>query len=118
MEELKNLIRDVPGFPKPGILFKDITPLLADAGGFHQAVVSLAEPFSKVAIDKVVGIESRGFIFGAAIAERLGAGFVPVRKHGKLPASTIRIEYALEWYGCTRDARRCGWFGRTGAYCR
>ena len=97
MEELKSLIRDVPDFPKPGILFKDITTLLADAGGLRRAVASLAEPFGEAAIDKVVGIESRGFIFGAAVAERLGAGFVPARKPGKLPASTVRVEYALEY---------------------
>ena len=97
MEELKRLIREVPDFPKPGILFKDITTLLSDAGGFSRAIACLAEPFEDAGIDKVVGIESRGFIFGAAVAERLGAGFVPARKPGKLPARTARVDYALEY---------------------
>ena len=97
MEELKRLIREVPDFPKPGILFKDITTLLSDAGGLRRAIACLAEPFRDARIDKVVGIESRGFIFGAAVAERLGAGFVPARKPGKLPARTTRVEYALEY---------------------
>lgn len=97
MERLKSLIREVPDFPKPGILFKDITTLLSDAGGLRQAIACLADPFRDVRIDKVVGIESRGFIFGAAVAERLGAGFVPARKPGKLPAPTVRIDYALEY---------------------
>jgi len=97
MEELKRLIREVPDFPKPGILFKDITTLLSDAGGLSRAIACLSEPFRDARIDKVVGIESRGFIFGAAVAERLGAGFVPARKPGKLPARTTRVEYALEY---------------------
>jgi adenine phosphoribosyltransferase len=97
MQELKSLIREVPDFPKPGILFKDITTLLADAGGLRRAIACLAEPFRDAEIDKVVGIESRGFIFGAAVAERLGAGFVPARKPGKLPARTVSVEYALEY---------------------
>ena len=94
---MKSLIREVPDFPKPGILFKDITTLLADAGGLRRAIACLAEPFRDAEIDKVVGIESRGFIFGAAVAERLGAGFVPARKPGKLPARTVSVEYALEY---------------------
>ena len=97
MEELKSLIREVPDFPKPGILFKDITPLVGDADGLRRAVACLADPFREAGIDKVVGIESRGFIFGAAVAERLGAGFVPARKPGKLPADTVRVDYALEY---------------------
>ena len=97
MEELKRLIRDVPDFPKPGILFKDVTTLLGDAGGLRRAIACLADPFRRAGIDKVVGIESRGFIFGAAVADRLGAGFVPARKPGKLPARTVRVEYALEY---------------------
>lgn len=97
MQDLKSLIREVPDFPKPGILFKDITTLLADAGGLRRAIACLAEPFRDAEIDKVVGIESRGFIFGAAVAERLGAGFVPARKPGKLPARTVSVEYALEY---------------------
>ncbi len=97
MEELKSLIRDVPDFPKPGILFKDITTLLGDAQGLRRAIACLVEPFRDVPLDKVVGIESRGFILGAAVAERLGVGFVPARKPGKLPARTVRVEYALEY---------------------
>ena len=97
MEELKSLIRDVADFPKPGILFRDITTLLADAGGLRRAIDRLAEPFREAGIDKVVGIESRGFIFGAAVADRIGAGFVPTRKPGKLPARTVRVDYALEY---------------------
>ena len=97
MEEFKSLIREVPDFPKPGILFKDITTLIGDADGLRRAIACLAEPFREARIDKVVGIESRGFIFGAAVADRLGAGFVPARKPGKLPASTVRVDYALEY---------------------
>lgn len=97
MESLKNLIREVPDFPTPGILFKDITTLLADAEGLRRAIDCLADPYRDVPLDKVVGIESRGFIFGAAVAERLGVGFVPARKQGKLPARTVRVEYALEY---------------------
>ena len=97
MESLKSLVREVPDFPKPGILFKDITTLLADADGLRRAIDCLANPFRDVPLDKVVGIESRGFIFGAAVAERLGVGFVPARKQGKLPARTVRVEYALEY---------------------
>lgn len=97
MQELKSLIREVPDFPKPGILFKDITTLLADARGLRQAIGCLADPFRDAPPDKVVGIESRGFIFGAAVAERLGVGFVPARKQGKLPVRTVRVEYALEY---------------------
>ena len=97
MEELKSLIREVPDFPKPGILFKDITTLIGDAGGLRKAIACLADPFRESRIDTVVGIESRGFIFGAAVADRLGAGFVPARKPGKLPARTVRVDYALEY---------------------
>ena len=97
METLKRLIREVPDFPKPGILFYDITTLLGDAQGLRRAIECLADPFRDVPLDKVVGIESRGFIFGAAVADRLGVGFVPVRKPGKLPSRTVRVEYALEY---------------------
>ena len=97
MEELKSLIRDVPDFPKPGILFKDITTLLGDARGLRQAIACLVEPFRDAALDKVMGIESRGFILGAAVAEHLGVGFVPARKPGKLPARTVRVDYSLEY---------------------
>ena len=95
--KLRSLIRDVPDYPKPGILFKDITPLLADAGAFVAATQAMAAPFSDAAITHVVAIESRGFILGAPVAQELRAGFVPVRKPGKLPYSRRREEYALEY---------------------
>ena len=97
MDALKRLIRDVPDFPKPGILFKDITTLLRDAKGLRTAVDCLVEPYRQAQLDHVVGIESRGFILGAAVADRLGVGFVPVRKPGKLPAATRSASYALEY---------------------
>ena len=97
MDHLKRMIRHVPDFPKPGILFYDITTLLQDKQGFHEAIGSLSEPFASAGIDLVVGIESRGFIFGSAVADRLGAGFAPVRKIGKLPSKTVRASYALEY---------------------
>jgi adenine phosphoribosyltransferase len=97
MDQLKARIRNVPDFPKAGILFYDITTLLQDPAGFRGAVDSLAAPFSDQRIDIVVGIESRGFIFGAAVADRIGAGFTPVRKPGKLPSRTVRASYALEY---------------------
>ena len=106
MDALKQLIRDVPDFPKPGILFKDITTLLLDAGGLRGAVDCLAEPYRDTPLDQVVGIESRGFIFGAAVADRLGAGFVPVRKPGKLPAATLSASYALEYGTDTLEMHR------------
>ena len=96
-DHLKKKIRHVPDFPKTGILFYDITTLLQDAEGFGAAVDCLAGPFRGKAIDLVVGIESRGFIFGAAVADRLGTGFTPVRKPGKLPSKTINAKYALEY---------------------
>jgi adenine phosphoribosyltransferase len=94
-------IRDVPDWPEPGVVFKDITPLLADPAGFAYAVRSLAEPFAEQGITKVVGMEARGFLIGAPVALHLGAGFVPVRKPGKLPRATDSEEYALE-YGTDR----------------
>jgi adenine phosphoribosyltransferase len=94
---LRAHLRDVPDFPKPGIVFKDITPLLADPRAFHIALDLLAERFIGEHVDAVVGIESRGFIFGGALAARLCASFVPVRKPGKLPAATDRVAYALEY---------------------
>ncbi len=97
MSNLAEFIRDVPGFPKPGITFKDITPLLQDRGAFRQAVDQLAEPFCGASVDLVVAAEARGFIFGGAVACELGAGFVPVRKPGKLPADTAAEEYELEY---------------------
>src|SRR5580765_6958289 len=90
MEQLKQKIRHVPDFPKAGILFYDITTLLRDAAGFRTAIDSLIVPFKNGNIDLVVGMESRGFIFGSVVADRLGAGFVPVRKVGKLPSKTRR----------------------------
>ncbi|HEX5473209.1 MAG TPA: adenine phosphoribosyltransferase [Vicinamibacterales bacterium] len=97
MESLKERIRHVPDFPKPGILFYDVTTLLKDPEGFRIAIDSLAGPYRDRGIHTVVGIESRGFILGAAVADRIGAGFVPVRKVGKLPAKTIRASYQLEY---------------------
>jgi adenine phosphoribosyltransferase len=97
MDDLKAKIRHVPDFPKAGILFYDITTLLQDAAGFRAAIDSLSLPFKDQAIDLVVGIESRGFIFGAAVADRIGAGFSPVRKPGKLPSTCVRATYALEY---------------------
>ena len=95
--ELSTYIRDVPNFPIEGILFKDITTLLQDAQAFRHAVDALAARYRDWQIDQVVGIESRGFIFGAVLAYKLGTGFVPVRKPGKLPAETIGVEYSLEY---------------------
>lgn len=101
MIELLPYVRDVPDFPKPGILFKDITPLLADAMAFRTCIAALAEPYRNAKLDAVCAIESRGFIFGAALARELDAGFVPIRKPGKLPARTLGADYALE-YGSDR----------------
>ena len=97
MEHLKTKIRHIPDFPKPGILFYDITTLLNDPQGFREMIDALASPFSAREVDHVVGIESRGFILGAAVANHLGAGFVPIRKPGKLPSKTHREDYALEY---------------------
>jgi adenine phosphoribosyltransferase len=97
MNELKSRIRHVPDFPKPGILFYDVTTLLRDPQGFKLAIDTMAEPYRGAGISLVVGIESRGFILGAAVADRIGAGFVPVRKVGKLPHTTIRVSYDLEY---------------------
>jgi adenine phosphoribosyltransferase len=97
MDALKNQIRHVPDFPKPGILFYDVTTLLRDPQGFKLAIDTLSAPYHGLGISLVVGIESRGFILGAAVADRIEAGFVPVRKLGKLPARTIRATYELEY---------------------
>lgn len=97
METLKAKIRHVPDFPKPGILFYDITTLLNDPDGFRDMIDALAAPYVGAGVEQVVGIESRGFILGAAVANRLNAGFVPIRKPGKLPSKTLREEYALEY---------------------
>jgi adenine phosphoribosyltransferase len=96
-ERLKQSIRSVPDFPKPGILFRDITPVLADPALFRDTIEELAAPFRNDRISKVLGIESRGFLFGPPLALQLGAGFVPARKRGKLPRETIRETYALEY---------------------
>ena len=101
LERLKQKIRDVPDFPKPGIVFKDITPLLADVRSFQSVIDSFAKRYADKSVDAVVAVESRGFIFGAALAYRIDAGFVPVRKKGKLPYKVESIEYALE-YGTDR----------------
>ncbi len=97
MANLNDLIRNIPDFPIPGIQFKDITTLISNGPAFAQVVDTLAERYAPLNIDAVVGIESRGFIFSAPLAYRLGVGLVPVRKHGKLPAATHRVEYELEY---------------------
>src|SRR6266508_5878348 len=97
VDDLKRAIRDVPNFPKPGIVFKDITPVLLDVELFGQATELMAGPYSDARISRIVSIESRGFLLGAPIALRLGAGLVPIRKPGKLPAACQRVEYTLEY---------------------
>ena len=96
-ETVKELIRDIPDFPSDGILFRDITPILQNPSAFHEVVCSMVECVRGMKPDVIIGIESRGFVFGAPVALELGVGFVPVRKMGKLPAETIRAEYALEY---------------------
>jgi len=105
-EELRSKIREVPDFPKPGILFYDITTLLKDAAAYKEAIDLMLEPFVGERIDIVVGMESRGFIFSAPMAYELDAGLVPVRKLGKLPAETITVEYALEYGSNTLEIHR------------
>src|SRR5919199_1884719 len=95
--DLKTTVRTIPDYPKPGILFRDITTLLGDARAFRRAIDDLARPFQGAGIDKVAGIEARGFILGGAVAHGLAAGFVPIRKKGKLPHTTVRIAYSLEY---------------------
>lgn len=97
LEQLKSRIRDVPDFPKPGIVFKDITTLLKDPRGLKTLLEEMTKPFKDQSIDYVVGVESRGFILGTPMAYMLDAGFVPVRKSGKLPADTLKKEYSLEY---------------------
>ncbi len=97
MDDLKKLIREIPDYPKPGILFYDITTLLKDKQGFHAVIDRLCAHYAGHKIDLVVGIEARGFIFAPALAYRLGAGFVPVRKPNKLPAKTTQVSYGLEY---------------------
>ncbi|MFW5876520.1 MAG: adenine phosphoribosyltransferase [Myxococcota bacterium] len=96
-DRIRALIRNVPDFPKPGVQFKDISPLLADPEGFTTALDLIAEAYAGKRVDTIVGIESRGFIFGAALAARMSASFVPARKPGKLPAETVRQSYELEY---------------------
>ena len=97
MDNLKKLIREVPDFPKPGINFYDITTLLLDAEGLEQTIDALTEKCRGMSIDTVIGVESRGFIFGAPLAYQLGVGFIPVRKPNKLPAESVSVEYDLEY---------------------
>lgn len=97
MQDLAALIRAVPDFPRPGVMFRDVAPLLADAGRFARCIDALAEPWHGSGVQAVCGIEARGFIFGAALAQKLHAGFVPLRKPGKLPPPVTGIDYALEY---------------------
>ena len=97
VDRIRNLIRTIPDVPSPGIMFRDITPLLADSGGFELAVTSLSSHCSGMKPSKVVGVEARGFIFAAPVAVRIGAGFVPVRKPGKLPWTVVSESYSLEY---------------------
>jgi adenine phosphoribosyltransferase len=106
MDHLRALIRDVPDFPQPGILFRDVTPLLRDPRGLATVVEALADRYRERGIDAVAGIESRGFVFGAPLALALGVGFVPVRKAGRLPAATLRREYALEYGSAVLEVHR------------
>lgn len=99
--EIEKAIRNVPDFPKPGIQFKDITPVLADARLFNGAIAELCKPFKPGSVDAVVGIDARGFIFAAAAAAKLQAGFIPIRKKGKLPFTTLEQDYALEYGSAT-----------------
>jgi adenine phosphoribosyltransferase len=105
-EDLRERIREIPDFPKPGILFYDITTLLKDPGAYREAIDLMLEPYRDDKIDLVVGMESRGFIFSAPMAYQLDAGLVPVRKLGKLPAETITVEYALEYGSNTLEIHR------------
>jgi adenine phosphoribosyltransferase len=104
MDQLRALIRDVPDFPEPGIVFKDIAPLLGDAAGLEMALAAMADRHRDQAIAQVAGIESRGFILAAPIAARIGAGFVPIRKPGKLPFTTVQVSYDLEYGTDTIEA--------------
>jgi adenine phosphoribosyltransferase len=97
LEELKRSIRTIPDYPKPGILFRDITTLLGDARAFRRTVDELVRPWTAAQVDRVAGIEARGFILGGAVAHQLQAGFVPIRKKGKLPHATVRVAYSLEY---------------------
>ncbi len=104
----RRLIRDIPDFPEPGVVFKDITPVLANRAAFTALVDEMAEPFRNAQIDKVAGIEARGFILATPVADVLGAGFVPIRKPGKLPAEVIREDYELEYGTDALEVHRDG----------
>ena len=106
LERLKALVRDVPDFPKPGIVFKDITPLLADPNAFSTAIDLIVVHFGRGSVDKVVGIEARGFILASPVAYHFGAGFVPVRKEGKLPYESVHEEYELEYGTATLEVHQ------------
>src|SRR5881398_4103456 len=95
--DFASVIRSIPDYPKPGIIFRDITTLLGNPRAFRRAVDELVQPYAGVRIDKVAGIEARGFILGGAVAHQLSVGFVPIRKRGKLPHTTVRIAYSLEY---------------------
>ena len=97
MNDLKSLVRTIPDHPKPGIMFRDVTTLFGDAQGFKACIAQMTEPYRTHPIDAIAGIEARGFILGGAIADRLGCGFIPIRKKGKLPWKTIGQEYTLEY---------------------
>lgn len=97
LELLARTVRDVPDFPKPGILFKDIMPILAEPKAFRASIDLFAEAIAELRVDKIVGIDARGFLFGAALAYKLGLGFIPVRKKGKLPGKTEAVPYTLEY---------------------
>lgn len=104
MESLKARIRDIADFPQPGIVFKDITPLIQDPLGMKTCINALAEPFQGKSITAVAGMEARGFIFGSLVAWELGVGFIPLRKPGKLPYKTLTVEYSLEYGSATLEA--------------
>ena len=103
---IRGLIRDVPDFPKPGIVFRDITPVLGDAAAFRGMIAAMAEPFRDARVDRVVGIEARGFLLGAPLAVELGVGFAPVRKAGKLPSETFAADFELEYAEATIEMHR------------
>ncbi len=106
MLKLESYIRSIPDFPQPGVMFRDLTPLLGDAGALRTAIGALAAPFRDAQVDVVAGMEARGFIFGALVAWQLGAGFVPLRKPGKLPAAVEAVTYDLEYGTATLEVHR------------
>lgn len=106
MQEFAALVRAIPDFPKPGVMFRDVTPLLASAAAFARCIDALAEPWQDHGVQAVAGIEARGFIFGAALAQKLQAGFVPLRKPGKLPPPVLGVDYQLEYGSDRLEAQR------------